>query len=113
MGFNIRKKRKYVKAEEFVKEIKKIYKEVRATLIKLQKEIKKYMDKNRKEIVEYKVRHRVLISMKDFLIELTKRVIKKLIQKYIKSYIVIKNTSSSKYEKDSKVLRVDKREKRI
>jgi len=36
MGFKIRKKRKYIKAEEFVKEIKKTYEKAKATLKKLQ-----------------------------------------------------------------------------
>jgi len=40
MGFEIRKKGKHVKAEEFVKEIKKMYKKMKAVLKKLQKEIK-------------------------------------------------------------------------
>jgi len=35
MGFKIREKWKYVKAEEFVKEIKKICKKMKATLKKL------------------------------------------------------------------------------
>ena len=41
--FNIRKKVKHVKAENFVKEMKEIYEEVKITLIKLQEEIKKNM----------------------------------------------------------------------
>jgi len=41
MGFEIRKKRKHVKVEEFVKEIKEIYKEVKVVLRKSQKEMKK------------------------------------------------------------------------
>jgi len=32
MGFKIRKKRKYAKVEEFVKEIKKMHKEVKTAL---------------------------------------------------------------------------------
>jgi len=35
IGFEIRKKRKHVKAEEFVKEIKKMHKEAKVTLKKL------------------------------------------------------------------------------
>ena len=52
MGFEIRKKRKYVKAEEFVKEIKEIQEEAKVTLKKPQEEMKKYADRNRKEAVE-------------------------------------------------------------
>ena len=40
--FDIRKKRKHVKAEEFVKKIKERYKEVKVVLTKSQKEIKIY-----------------------------------------------------------------------
>jgi len=43
MSFEIRKK--YVKAEEFVKKMKVIYKKVKAALEKSQKEMKKYTDR--------------------------------------------------------------------
>ena len=65
MGFKIRKKRKHAKVEEFVKEIKKMHKEVKTALKILQEEIKKYIDRNRKKVVKYKVGDRVLLSMKD------------------------------------------------
>ena len=71
MGFNIRKKEKHVKTEEFVKKMKT------------------YADKNKK-IEENKVEDKVLISMKDFLMELMKRVTKKLVEEYIGSYVVKK-----------------------
>ena len=80
-----------MKAEEFVRKIKDRYKEVKVVLIKSQEEMKRYVDKNRKETKEYKVGDKVLISMKDFLIELMKGVIKKLMEKYIGPYIVKKN----------------------
>ena len=51
----IRKKRNNVKAEKFVKEIKKIYKKAKVMLKKSQKEMKKYIDRNRKEKVLYKL----------------------------------------------------------
>ena len=41
IGFEIRKKRKYIKTEEFVKEIKEIHEEAKVVLRKLQKKIKK------------------------------------------------------------------------
>jgi len=98
MGFDIRKKRKHVKAEEFVKEIKDRHKEVKTVLIKLQKEIKKYVERNRKETGEYKIGDKVLISIKDFPIELMKRTTKKLIEKYIGSYMVKKIISENMVE---------------
>ena len=67
-----------MKIEEFVRKIKDRYEEVKVMLIKSQEEIKRYVDKNRKETKEYKVGDKVLISMKDFLIELMKGVIKKV-----------------------------------
>ena len=54
-----------MKTEEFVKEIKEIYKKTKIVLVKLQEEMKKYADKNRKEAVEYKVGDKVLLSTKD------------------------------------------------
>ena len=90
MGFDIRKKRKNVKAEEFVKEMKDRYEEVKVALIKSQEEIKKQADKNRKKAEEYRVGDKILISTKDFSMELMKRVTKKLTEKYIRPYVVKK-----------------------
>jgi len=67
MGFEIRKKRKYTKAEKFMKEIKEMHKETKAVLKNLQEEMKKYVDKNRKNTVEYKVGNRVLLSTIDLM----------------------------------------------
>ena len=63
---------------------------MKVALIKLQKEMKRYMDRNRKEAEKYKVGDKVLISKKDFLIELIKRITKKLTEKYIRPFIVKK-----------------------
>jgi len=63
MGFEIRKKEKYMKTEEFVEEMKEMHKEVKMVLIKLQKKMKKYVD--RKEAVEYKIGNKVLLSTKN------------------------------------------------
>ena len=56
------------------------------------------MDKNRKEAEKYRVGDKVLISMKDSLMELMKRAIRKLTKKYIRSYIVKKIISESAVE---------------
>jgi len=45
--------------------------------------MKRYADKNRNEAEEYEVGDKVLISTKDFPMELMKRVTKKLTEKYI------------------------------
>ena len=90
MGFDIRKKGKNKKAEEFVREIKERYEEARAALVKSQEEMKRQVDKNRKETEEYKVGDKVLISTKDFSKKLMKRATKKLMEKFIGPYVVKK-----------------------
>ena len=64
MDFNIRKKRKNKKAEEFVRERKERHEKARVALVKLQEEIKKQVDRNRKEVEKYRVEDKVLISTK-------------------------------------------------
>jgi len=98
MSFDIRKKRKNVKAKEFMKEMKDRHKEAKAALVKSQEEMKRYIDRNRKETKKYKVEDKVLISMKDFPIELMKRLMKKLMEKYIRPYIVKKIISENAVE---------------
>ncbi len=87
-----------MKAEEFVKEMKDRHEKAKTALVKLQKKIKRYTDRNRKEAEEYKVEDKVLISTKDFLIKLMKRVMKKLTEKYIGPYIVKKIISENMVE---------------
>jgi len=98
MGFDIRKKGKNVKAEEFVRKIKDRHEEIRSALVRAQEEIKKQVDRNRKEAEEYRVGDKVLISTKDFLMELMKRVMKKLTEKYIGLYVVRKIMSENAVE---------------
>jgi len=90
MGFDIRKKGKNEKAEEFVKEMKERHEEARAALVKLQEEMKRQADRNRKEAEKYRVGDKVLISTKDFSKELMKRTTKKLTEKFIGPYVVRK-----------------------
>ena len=65
MGFEMRKKRKYKGAEEFMKRMKEVQKEAQAALKKAQREMKKYADKRRSEGEEYKVGDQVLLSTKN------------------------------------------------
>jgi len=88
IGFDIKKKGKNVKVEEFAREMKDRHEEVKSALVKSQEEIKRQAD--RKEAEEYRVGDKVLISMKDFPMELMKRAIKKLTEKYIRLYVVKK-----------------------
>ena len=90
MGFDIRKKGKNEKVEEFVKEMKERHEEARVALVKSQEEMKRQSDRNRKEAEEYRVGDKVLISTKDFSMELMKRTMKKLTEKFIRLYVVKK-----------------------
>ena len=83
MGFDIRKKGKNEKAEEFVKKMKKRHEEAKAVLVKSQEEMKRQVNRSRKEAEEYRVGNKVLISTKDFSMELRKRVTKKLTEKFM------------------------------
>jgi len=63
--------------------------------VKLQEEMKRQTDRSRKETEKYRVGDKVLISTKDFLIEdflieLMKRAMKKLTEKFIRLYVVRK-----------------------
>ena len=98
MGFDIRKKRKNERAEEFVREMKERHEEARAALVKSQEEMKKQADRIRKEAEEYRVGNKVLISTKDFSMELRKRATKKLIEKFIGPYVVKKIVSENTVE---------------
>ena len=98
MGFDIRKKGKNEKAEEFVKEMKERHEEARVALVKSQEEMKRQADRNKKEAEKYRVGDKVLISTKDFSKELMKRATKKLMEKFIGPYVVRKIVSENAVE---------------
>jgi len=98
MGFDIRKKGKNEKAEKFVREMKERHEKARAALVKSQEEMKRQADRSRKEVEEYRVGDKVLISMKDFSMELMKRATKKLTEKFIGPYVVRKIVSENVVE---------------
>jgi len=98
MGFDIRKKGKNEKAEEFAREMKERHEEARAALVKAQEEMKKQADRSRKEAEEHRVGDKVLISTKDFSMELMKRATKKLTEKFIGPYVVRKIVSENAVE---------------
>jgi len=56
------------------------------------------VDKSKKEAEEYRVENKVLISTKDFPMELMKKVTKKLTEKYIGPYVVKKIMSENTVE---------------
>jgi len=53
MGFKMRKKGRFEKAEEFVTRIKEVYEEAEAVLKKSQEEIRKYTDRKKSEVEKY------------------------------------------------------------
>jgi len=81
-----------------VREMKKRHEKARAVLVKSQEEMKRQINRSRKEAEEYRVDDKVLISMKDFSMELIKRVAKKLMEKFIGSYVVRKIVSKNVVE---------------
>jgi len=66
--------------------------------VKSQEEMKRQADGSRKEAEEYRVGDKVLISTKDFSMELIKRMIKKLTEKFIGLYVVRKIVSENTVE---------------
>jgi len=53
MGFEMRKKEKFEKAEEFTTKMKKVHEKAEVALKKSQKEIRKYADRKQSETEEY------------------------------------------------------------
>ena len=104
MGFDIRKKRKNEKAEEFAKEMKERHEEARAALVRSQEKMKRQADRSRKKAEEYRVGDKVLISTKDFSMELMKRATKKLTEKFIRPYVVKRIVSENAVELELPVL---------
>jgi len=95
MGFDIRKKGKNKKVEEFVRKMKERHEEARAALVKSQEEMKRQADRSSKEVEKYRVGDKILISTKDFSMELRKRAMKKLMEKFIGPYMVKKIVSEN------------------
>jgi len=53
IGFEMRKKGKFERVEEFVTRIKEVHEEAEAALRKSQEEMKKYTNRKRNEVEEY------------------------------------------------------------
>jgi len=80
MGFEMRKKGKFEKAEEFTTRMKEVHKKAKVTLKKSQEKIKKYIDRKRKEVEEYQVGNWVFLSTKDLKYKMKEKRLKKLIE---------------------------------
>jgi len=86
MGFEIRKKGKFERAEEFVKRMKEVHEEAEVVLRKSQEEIRKYMNKKRSEPKEYRVDDWLLLSTKDLRFQIKKRCSEKLMEQFVGPY---------------------------
>ena len=78
MGFEMKKKGKFKRAEEFTKRIKEVYKEAEAVLRKSQEVMRKYADRKRSKTEEYRVGDWVLLSTKDLKFQMKGRCSEKL-----------------------------------
>jgi len=95
MGFEGRKKGKYVGAENFVEKMKEIQEEAKVALEKAQEDIKKYADRRRSEVDEYKVEDLVMLSTKDLKYQMVGRRTEKLTERFVGPYKVQKIVSSN------------------
>jgi len=86
MGFEGRKKGKYVGAEKFVEKIKEIQEEAKAVLKKAQDDMRKYADRKRLDIDKYKVGDLVMLSTKDLKYQMIRRRTKKLTERFVSPY---------------------------
>jgi len=98
MGFEIRKKRKFEKVEEFVKRMKEVHEETETVLRKSQEEIRKYADRKRSKPEEYRVGNRVLLSTKDLKFQIKGRCSEKLTEQFVESYKIKRVISTNMIE---------------
>jgi len=98
IGFEGRKKGKYIGAEKFIKKMKKIQEETKAVLGKAQEEMKKYVDRKRGEVNDYKVRDLVKLSTKDLKYQMVGRRTEKLMERFVSPYKIKKIVSSNAVE---------------
>jgi len=90
MGFEMRKKGKYKRAEKFVMKMKKIQEETKAMLGNMQKEMKKYTDRKKAEVDKYKVGDLVILSTKDLKYQMIGKRTEKLTERFVKPYKIKK-----------------------
>jgi len=95
IGFEERKKGKYVGVEKFVEKMKKIQEEAKAMLKKAQEDMRKYADKKRSDADEYKVGDLVMLSTKDLKYQMVRRRTEKLTERFVSPYKVKKIISSN------------------
>jgi len=95
MGFEGRKKGKYVGVENFVEKMKKIQEEAKAALKKTQEDMRKYTNRKRLDVDKYKVGDLVMLSTKDLKYQMVERRTKKLTERFVSPYKIKKIVSSN------------------
>ena len=95
IGFEMRRKGKYERAEKFMTKMREIQEEAKAVLEKAQEEIKKYTDRGRAEVNEYKVGDLVILSTKDLKYQIIGRRTEKLTERFVGPYKIKKITLSN------------------
>jgi len=100
MGFEMRKKGKVLKAEEFAVKMKEIQEEAQAALRKAQEEMKRQADWHKGEAEEYKVGDMVLLSTRDLKWQMIGRRTDKLTERFVGPYRVKGIVSSNAIELD-------------
>jgi len=98
MGFEGRKKGKYMGAEKFVKKMKEIQEEAKAALKKAQEDIRKYANRKRSDVDKYKVGDLVMLSTKDLKYQMVGRRTEKLTERFVGPYKIKKIVSSNAVE---------------
>ena len=100
MGFELRKKERFERAEKFTTRIKKVHEEAEAALKKSQEEMRKYADRKRSKVEEYRVGDWVLLSTKDLKYQMKGRRSEKLIEQFVGPYQVKRIISTNAIELD-------------
>ena len=86
MGFELRKKGKYERVEQFVKKMEKVEGEAKTALAKTPEDMRQYADRHIVEAVGYKVRDLVLLSTKDLKWQMVGKKSEKLMEQFIGPY---------------------------
>ena len=97
MGFELRKKGKFEKVEEFAI---RIHEKAEAALKKSQEEMRRYADRKRSKVEEYSIGDWVLLSTKDLKYQIKERQLEKLIERFVGPYQVKGIISTNTIELD-------------
>jgi len=100
MGFELRKKRRYERAERFTERMKNVQEETKAALQKAQEDMKQYADRERGKEEEYIVSDLALLSTKDLKYQMVGRYTEKFTEYFVGLYRVKAIISSNTIELD-------------